>query len=349
MATSQVIVFVGAGGVGKTSSAIATALAAVYQGKRVGLLSIDPAKRLAAAMGLALSGHPQEVPIVDAPPGGRLKACMLDQKAVFDEMVRRFAPTAQVAQKILDHELYEAAAAGVSGSIEYMALVSLQDMVASGEYDLVVLDTPPAHNALDFLRRPNVLARFMEHGVMTWLVKPFHLASRFGLDRLLAAGEKLMGGVAKVTGVHALRTVSEFLTLIQQVIDGFHLRGQEILETLQDPSTRFVLVTNPRAAAVRVGLHLKELLSELGYHIDFVVLNRSLPEPIRTAVSQLVGHQDSANMGYLRQRSSEEERLRDLVSSEARRIKILTIDETDESLHSLSSMSCFAENFVSLL
>ena len=284
----SVVVVLGAGGVGKTTTSIACAVLAAMEGRRVALLSIDPAKRLAAALGIPLSNNLKRIAF---PAGmnvsGSLHAAMLDQKAVFDMMVHRHAPSADIAEQILAHPLYRAASTNLSGPLEYMALAKLEDLAEHADYDLVILDTPPDTQALDFLSRPNVLGGFMENRVMGWLIKPFLVAGRFGLGRLLSMGERLMGGVAKVTGVKALRSFAEFLVLMQEVIDGFHRTGERIVELLHRPSTSFFMMAAPSRAACRSAVNLAYQLDQLGYGTDLVLFNRCLPRQLARAVAEV--------------------------------------------------------------
>lgn len=280
---TKVVVMLGAGGVGKTTSAILVAMLGAMAGRKVALLSIDPARRLAAALGLPLGNQLKRITL---PEGfgakGTIDGAMLDQKAVFDAMVRRYAPSDVVAEKILAHQVYRAISANLSGPLEYMALAKLHELSEDHRYDLIVLDTPPDTHALDFLARPNVLAGFMENRVMSWLIKPFLLAGKLGLGKLFSAGEKLMGGVAKVTGVSALHSFGEFLVLMQEVIEGFHSSGEKIVQLLGRKDTAFVLVTVPTAAAARSAIHLTKQLNEMNYEAAAVIFNRCLP----TAVSK---------------------------------------------------------------
>lgn len=275
----KVVVMLGAGGVGKTTNSIALALAGAVAGRRVALLSIDPAKRLASALGIPLGNQLRRI---ELPKGvaGSVDAAMLDQKAVFDAMVRRHAPGDVVAEKILAHPVYKAASTNLSGPLEYMALAKLQELAEDHRYDLIVLDTPPDTHALDFLARPNVLAGFMENKVMSWLIRPFLMASRFGLGRLLSVGEKLMGGIAKVTGVTALHSFAEFLVLMQEVIDGFHQTGEKILALLKREDTGFVLVTVPTRAAARSAANIASELREMSYRCELLIFNRTVPAGI---------------------------------------------------------------------
>ncbi len=282
---AQVIVVLGAGGVGKTTSSIAMALLAARQGRRVGLISIDPAKRLAAALGISLDGELKPITLpADVGSGGSIEAAMLDQKAVFDAMVRRHSPSAKIAEKILQNRLYQSASSNLGGALEYMALAKLQQMVDDGGYDLVVIDTPPDSHALDFLSRPNILANFFENKVMSWLIKPFFLAQKFGLGKVMSAGEKMMGGLASVTGVKALQMLSEFLLLMQEVLQGFNKSGERLSMILHDPATAFMLVSAPRSAARRSAENISSELIKRKFNLRFLIMNRCMPVEMADAL-----------------------------------------------------------------
>jgi anion-transporting ArsA/GET3 family ATPase len=275
--SKNIIVMVGAGGVGKTTSSALLAIRAAMSGRRVALLSIDPAKRLASALGLGLGHEMKSVALKGAAAGGSLHAAMLDQKAVFDRMVRTHAPSEKVADRIMRDPLYRAASTNLSGPLEYMALARLQELTSDPSFDLVVLDTPPDTHALDFLKRPNVLAGFMENRVMTWIIKPVLAMGKLGLGKILGASEKLAGGVASVTGFGALRAFGEFLLLMQEVIEGFHKTGEQVVATLQHKKTAFVLVAVPTRAAERSAIFLADQLADMDYRVDGLVINRCLP------------------------------------------------------------------------
>lgn len=324
------------------------------QGKRVGLLSIDPARRLASALGLNFDGTPTKIHF-DTPLEGSVEASMLDPKLTFDRMVFRYAPSRSIAEKIVHHPLYKAASMHLAGSVEYMALARLQEMVENPSYDLVVLDTPPDSHALDFLSRPDVLSRFREQKVMTWLIKPFLLAARLGLGRIMNMGEKLMGGVAQVTGFKALHTFAEFLVLIQQVIDGFHSSSEKILRTLRDDASGFLLVTAPTPSGLRTGLALGTQLHEIGYRLDGLVLNRTLPQDI---AEEIPGTSDSGTpssrifLSKLRQRKLNEKHAKEkllgtLGQIHARELLHVEVEEKDYSIHNPSSVYQFAGSFSS--
>ncbi|MFK7823110.1 MAG: ArsA family ATPase [Oligoflexales bacterium] len=273
----KTIILLGSGGVGKTSCSLGVAILAARQGKKVGLLSIDPAKRLASAMGISLGSNLKTIEFgKHLEMKGRLDAAMLDQKAVFDSMVKKHAPSPETAEKILEHPIYIAASTKLAGPGEYMALAKLQEMIESKEFDLIVLDTPPDTHALEFLSRPNILSGFMENKVMNWLIKPFHVAKKIGVNKLLTVGERLMGGLTRVTGIQALSVMTEFLVLMQQVIEGFHKSGEKLLETLHSKETGFILVTSCNNGALRSARNLAEQLVVYGYALDGIIFNKCM-------------------------------------------------------------------------
>jgi anion-transporting ArsA/GET3 family ATPase len=347
---TRILVLLGAGGVGKTTTSIVTALMGAHQGRRVALLSIDPAKRLAAALGIPLSNQLQQIHIPESMHiSGSIDAAMLDQKAVFDAMVRRHAPSLSTAESILAHPVYQAASTNLAGPLEYMALAKLQELAEDPRYDLVVLDTPPDTQALDFLARPNVLAGFMENKVMTWLIRPFLLAGRFGLAKLFSLSEKLMGGIAKVTGVNALQSFGEFLLLMQEVISGFHSSGEHIVKLLQSPNTSFLLVTAPTEAATRSATGILTELKNIGYSLNAILFNKCLPPAVRTNVL-ISTHKDAAldpAIAMLKRRAEGEERvtakLLQACSSSGLNPLILQLADEDQPIGSLAAMWHLAE------
>jgi len=282
IADQRVIVLIGAGGVGKTTTAVAVAIAAAKIGRKVALLSIDPAKRLASALGISLGNTLRPLPFVsEYGMSGSIDAAMLEQKAVFDGMVRKHAPSPHIADKILKDPLYLAASTSLGGPLEYMALAKLQELVEDPKYDLVVLDTPPDTQALDFLSRPNVLGAFMENKVIATILRPAATLGRFGLTKVMVASEKLLGGVSSLTGITALARFGEFILLMQQVIEGFHKAGDNVVKTMKNPSTSFVLVTTPTSASARSAIFFSEKLKSIGYSLDAVIFNKSLSKKIK--------------------------------------------------------------------
>jgi anion-transporting ArsA/GET3 family ATPase len=346
--SQRVVIVIGGGGVGKTTSSVALAIHAARLGRRVALLSIDPAKRLAAALGIQL-GHELRPVMFPESSGikGVLHAAMLDQKAVFDSMVRKHAPSPHIADKILRDPLYVAASTNLSGPLEYMALARLQELAESPDWDLVVLDTPPDSHALDFLARPNVLSGFIENKVIGRLLKPIVLAGRIGLGGVAAVSEKLLGGVTSITGFGALRSFGEFILLMQEVIEGFHRSGERVLEILRRDSTSFVLVCVPHKAAARAAEALSRELRSMGYELEGAVFNRCLPR----AVIQDLEKVSSEELVILKARAKSEDQVIDKLSHEiharqdSERLWELRVDEQTEDIHSIAGILKFSELF----
>lgn len=345
----RVIVVIGAGGVGKTTSSVALAIHAARLGRKVALLSIDPAKRLAAALGIEL-GHELRPVFFPESAGiqGTLSAAMLDQKAVFDSMVKKHAPSPHIADRILRDPLYISASTNLSGPLEYMALARLQELADSADWDLVVLDTPPDSHALDFLARPNVLSGFVENKVVSRLLKPVVLAGRAGLGKVMSISEKVLGGITSVTGFGALRSFGEFVILMQEVIDGFHRSSEKVLQILQRDSTSFVLVTAPHRAASRAAMALGRELLAMGYHLDGVVFNRCLPGYVGASV----GHESDVDALVFKTRAAVEERvISDLkntiiASQRGRKMWDVRIDDQTADMHSLEGILSFSRLYV---
>ena len=347
--TKSIIVLIGAGGVGKTTTSIATAIAAARLGRKVALLSIDPAKRLADALGIPLGSElsriifPQESGII-----GSVSAAMLDQKVVFDKMVREHSPSTTVAERILRDPLYKAASTNLAGPLEYMALARLRELADDSAYDLVVLDTPPDTHALDFLARPNLLQGFMDNKVLSWLVKPFLMASKLGFGsfgRFVSIGEKLMGGMAKVTGVAALRSFGEFLVLMREVIEGFHKAGERVVELLKREQTAFVLVTVPTNASARSAEFLSGQLKNMSYRLSVLIFNRCLP----VEVAESAEHSSASGCELLRARSAGEGRVTERLRSKVLQggaletIISLSVPEQSADLHNVEALLEFSK------
>ena len=279
---------IGSGGVGKTTSSVTCAVLAASQGRKVGLLSIDPAKRLADAMGISLGNELCEIsPIEGAENWGSLYAAMLDQKAVFDSMVSKFAKNQVARDKIFENPLYQQVSSNFGGPLEYMALAKISEMLEDDRFDLIVVDTPPDTHALDFLIRPGLLAGFMDKKVMNWLVKPFHMAQKLGFTRLLSVGERMMQGIADLTGAKMLHMIAEFLILAEEVIIGFNESGKNITAALSKDGCHFVLVTAPTNVSVRSADVLMKELVENKFQLSAIIANRYVRQDLREALEKM--------------------------------------------------------------
>lgn len=274
VASRRVIVCCGAGGVGKTTTAAALGLAAARLGRRVLVLTIDPAKRLAQAMGL--SAHMREPAAVSkerlAAAGvtaGTLDAWMLNPDVVFENIVRRMAPTAEQAERILASRLYRHLSELVAGMQEYTAAEALYELSSSGRYDLVVLDTPPARNALDFLEAPGKLARFLDERILSLFLP----SQSRGLFR---RATELIGTVfTRVFGAEFFAELQDFLGAMNGMFGPMRLHAEGVRKLLTSGESAFLLVTSPDQAALADARYFRDRIHQMGLPFAGFILNRS--------------------------------------------------------------------------
>jgi anion-transporting ArsA/GET3 family ATPase len=266
-------VCVGAGGVGKTTISAATALGLAEAGARVALITIDPARRLADALGVgALSNEPQRVDDSGLELQGELWAMMLDAKQTFDELIGRLAPDATTRASILANPIYEQLSTAIGGAQEYTAMSKLHDLVTGGRFDVVVLDTAPSRNAMDFLEAPDRLLAFLEWRAVRTLLIPGGIIARVGGAGAGVALQMLR----RLVGIDLFGDLAAFLREMSGLLDGFADRSRAVRRLLADPRTRCVVVTAPTGAAIReTGFLLAHLRSELA--LAGVVVNRVQP------------------------------------------------------------------------
>src|SRR5688572_15841477 len=239
VAEHRVVVCVGSGGVGKTTTSAALALFAAMNGKRVLCLTIDPAKRLANSMGLtAMTTEEQLVsPELFAAAGleskGSLSAMMLDTKRTFDDLVTRYASSPERARRILDNRLYQYISTSLAGTQEYMAMEKLHAVRKVGDYELIVLDTPPTSNALDFLDAPEKLVGVIDSPAMRWFLSAFTGAGKLGFSLVGRGAQMVFRGLAKFTGGEFLDSVAEFVSDINDLFGGFTHRARDVSNALR--------------------------------------------------------------------------------------------------------------------
>jgi anion-transporting ArsA/GET3 family ATPase len=273
-----IIVCCGSGGVGKTTTSASLALRAAEQGRRVVVLTIDPARRLAQAMGLTeLDNTPRPVQGVDTSAGGSLDAMMLDMKRTFDEVVEAHATPAK-AEQILANPFYQALSSSFAGTQEYMAMEKLGQLHAESRgpggddrWDLIVVDTPPSRSALDFLDAPERLASFLDGRFIRLMLVPAR-----GPARLLSAGlGAVTGALSKVLGAQMLRDAQTFIAAFDTLFGGFRARAEKTFQLLQADETAFVVVASPAADALREAAYFVERLTEEHMPLAGLVVNRA--------------------------------------------------------------------------
>ncbi len=262
----RIIVCVGSGGVGKTTTAASFAIEAARRGKRALVLTIDPAKRLADSLGLDGLGHDvQHVDrarleaIGECAPGGSLAAMMLDQKQAFDEMVENYATDAEAVKRIFANPLYQQIAGTLTGSQEYAALTKLQAFDESGEYDVIVVDTPPTAHALDFLDAPKKLSEAIDSPA----VEMFRKMQKGGsLSVVGKTGGYVFKMLAKFVGSQFIEDIALFFGEFNEILGGFKERAEEVLRLLHRDDVSFVIVTSPESMAVSEALFFHQRLRQ---------------------------------------------------------------------------------------
>jgi len=293
LASKEIVVTCGSGGVGKTTTAAALgAMAASQLGGKVLVVTVDPARRLATALGLEQFGN-VETRVDDKlfvgagiEPRGELWAAMLDTKQSWDDLIRTHAPDVETRDAILANPLYKNVTGKFVQSHDYIAMERLYEIHSSGRYDLIVVDTPPTRNALDFLEAPERMADFFSSRLLRWLIAPYR-------SRLYNAASRPFYSIAdRVLGSQFLGDIAEFFILFQTMYDGFVERAQAVTRTLEDRRTTFVVVTTLEPAPVREADFFIDALDQRGFDLGAVVLNKVLPPYLldrgATAAARLV-------------------------------------------------------------
>jgi anion-transporting ArsA/GET3 family ATPase len=278
LAAKEIVLSCGSGGVGKTTTAAAAgAMAAAHLGGKVLVLTVDPARRLANALGLERFGNVESrIPddmweAAGVQPRGELWAAMLDTKQSWDDLVRAHAPDEATRDAILANPLYQNITGKFIQSHDYIAMERLYEIHSSGRYDLIVVDTPPTRNAIDFLEAPERMADFFSSRLLRWLIAPYR-------SRLYNAVSKPFYDIAdRILGSQFLQDIAEFFILFQTMYEGFVERARAVHRTLEDKRTTFVVVSTLESAPAREAEFFVQALSKRDFNLGAVVLNKVLP------------------------------------------------------------------------
>ena len=299
-----VIVCCGSGGVGKTTLSAAIGLYGALSGKKTIVLTIDPARRLADALGLrSFNADAQRVPLetisdLKTAPSGQFYAMMLDAKRTFDQLIERYAPQ-DLRTKIFDNRYYQYLSSHMAGSHEYMAMEKLYEIYHQSNYDLIVLDTPPTRRALDFLDAPQRLLNLLGHSFFWKIFKPYFNAGRWGVRLLNLFASPILRVVGKVIGKQALDDLATFMQLWDDVLfEGFSRRAEEVKKLLSGDSTQFLAVATPQRLPLSEAIFLYEKLRENKMPFAGFIINRvhqpyphiHVPEDLDTVKHPLPGH-----------------------------------------------------------
>ena len=370
----QIVICCGSGGVGKTTVSAALGVQAALVGKHVLTLTVDPAKRLADSLGLTELGNhetlvpPEHFRRIGRKPKGSLHAMMLDTKRTFDELIERYAPNRDMARNIMDNQFYQHLSSAMAGSHEYLAMEKLYQIHLEGRYDLIVLDTPPTKQALDFLEAPGRVRAFFDRSISQWFLKPYLSMGRLGINLFNRTAGTVLRLVERFTGAEFLHDVSEFVTGLADSFDIFRSRAEEVMHVLRGDHTAFLLVTATDRNALDEAAYFYDRLQDASLPFGGIIANRFhiFPAPETAGPDEAAGpnsegknSQDSF-VTYLNEtrglplpvarqltdnfdryrRLSRRDRdiLREFIQRSSKQIAILTIPNFDEDIFDLDGL-----------
>jgi anion-transporting ArsA/GET3 family ATPase len=370
----RVLITVGAGGVGKTTTAAALAVTGARMGRRVLCLTIDPARRLAESLGLGtMSTEAQHVDPakfaalgIDMPLGptgepGSVTAMMLDTKRTFDDLVLKYSSSRERAERLLGNRLYKYVSGSLAGTQEYMAMEKLVAVKADPAYDLIVLDTPPTANALDFLDAPARLMGALDSAAMRWFVEAFQSNGKFSFNLLARGAQAVLKGLGKITGGGFLEALSEFIAELNDLFGGFRERALIVEKALRSEDVSFLLVTSPAPSSVDEVLFFADRLRESNMPRGAFVVNRVRVAPPRIADAMHLGAAraialdgaDAESLATrLRTAAADQQRMAGLDAAEIARLEsrggapIVRVPEFSTDVHDVGQLALLGDMLV---
>ncbi|MDQ3935851.1 MAG: AAA family ATPase [Actinomycetota bacterium] len=354
----HVCICAGSGGVGKTTTAAAVAMGMAARGLRVAVLTIDPARRLANSLGLPELGNEEcrIEPALFEEQGlemrGELWAMMLDAKRTWDELIERRAPDAKTRDAVLGNRIYQELSNAVSGSSEYMAIEKLYELHEEGRYDLLVLDTPPTRNALDFLEAPDRLTRFIDSRSLSFFLKP----GLFGVKAFGRGTGLLFSILKRLTGVDLLHDLSEFFASFGDMAIGIRDRAKHVEGLLEDAGTTFLLVTSPRRDAVEEAVFFRRRLRESGMPFGAAIVNRvhagadtevsgaEIEPDLQALLGEKLGHKVARNFDDYRTLACRDAENVARLERELRGEPIVRVPLLDDDVHDLGGLAAVNEH-----
>jgi anion-transporting ArsA/GET3 family ATPase len=339
LARKEICICAGSGGVGKTTVSASIALGMAARGKKVVVLTIDPARRLANSLGLTELGNEERRVDVDLP--GELWAMMLDAKRTFDDLIERHAPDERTRDAVLSNSIYQELSSAIAGSQEYMAMEKLYELHQEGRYDLLVLDTPPTRSALDFLDAPKKLAAFIDSRSLQLFTAP----GRLGLNVLGRGTGLIFATMKRATGIDLLEDLSEFFRSFGGMSEGFRERADRVNHLLADGRTAFVLVTSPRLAAIEEAVYFHHRIRQAGLPFGAVIVNRMHevgPDASTEGLAELLGESLSrrieSNLDDYRRLAERDHANVDLLRRRLRRRSMIEVPELDDQVQDLDGL-----------
>jgi anion-transporting ArsA/GET3 family ATPase len=353
LARKRVVICAGAGGVGKTTTAAAIAMGMAARGMKVAVLTIDPAKRLANSLGLPELGNEERMvdPARFAEAGlemrGELWAMMLDAKRTWDEVIERHASDQKTRDAVFSNRIYQELSNAVAGSTEYMAIEKLYELHHEGRYDLLVLDTPPSRNALDFLDAPERLARFVDSRSLQFFLRP----GRLGLKVFGRGGGLLFSMLKRVTGIDLLRDLSEFFQSFGDMASGIGERAERVGQLLGARETTFVLVTSPQRDAIDEAVFFRRRLRESRLPFGAAVVNRvnegaageDVEDDLAALLGERLGRKVARNFDDSRRLAEHDAGQIARLGRELRGEPLITVPLLDDDVHDLEGLAAIDE------
>jgi anion-transporting ArsA/GET3 family ATPase len=345
----RLIICVGCGGVGKTTTAAALAVAGALHRRRAAVITVDPARRLKDALGLdGLSIEPHRVTVNTS---AYFDALALDTKRTFDAIIQRFAPSPAVADRIMANRLYQELSNELAGSAEYMAMEKLHELLHVHRYQMLIVDTPPSQHVRDLLAAPNRLANLLASRAMSLLQAPASLLSGAGVSGL--AMSTLLKALQRWTGLDLLSDLADFAASFEHMVEGFLTRAEEVQRLLRAPTTSFVLVTTPEPHTVETTIGFHRELTDNGFRVEGIIANRVLAfPPLRDLYATMAGWDEPLrkkllrNYRELQELSHRDHRALQRLHAETRAPLLAAVPAVTEAPTSLAGLQRFAELLV---
>ena len=336
---ARLVVCMGSGGVGKTTMSAALAVAHARSGKRVCVVTIDPAKRLADALGVRgeLTNEPTHVGTFGS---GELWAMMLDAQRTFDELITSTSTSQEQAERIRNNALFASIARQLGGTQEYMAAEKLYQLDRDERFDVVVVDTPPSREALNFLGAPNTLVRFLDHRVYRTFLAP----ARGGLKIVSAALTPIFKAVTRLVGADVITDVTGFFAAFEGLDQGFRDRAQKVNALLRDPRTRYVVVTSPESEPIREARYIIDELASERVGVHAIVCNQMTPRrgDVSESETTVAPRHAAIHQTLVRKRHDEEQRLDKLRSTLTPGTIVAMVDLLGRDVSSLDALDVLA-------
>lgn len=342
----QVIIVIGTGGVGKTTISAALAYCAGYLGMKSLVLTVDPARRLASTLHLNIGDEEKKV----EHNGVVFYASMLDLRRSMDRLIIKYAPNDEIKNAILNSRLYSVISDSIAGTQEYVAAERLYEILMEGNYDTIILDTPPAYEAVDFLKAPERVMEFFKDKFLRFFVGPVARASRMGFNIITQKMPRVFNPLLKIAGADFLKELLALIGTSSEMFDDMNLRSKRVIEMLRSPKTSFIYVTIPSGWSLRDFKNLKQTLREISLRLEAIILNRFQPdiiseEELRNLEEENVPEElRIIGKYYMRRRKIHEEIMGKILKKTS--VNVIKVPEIPEGIEGLEGLKKLARSLL---